>query len=106
MKAVSVPLAARAWIRGKSVWGRLKDTLIGRIWLMVTSGVVLPLTDTRLPGCNRIGPVLPSTGERIWVNSRLSRAASTMPLSDVTSAASDLAAASDWSRRCWAEIAF
>ena len=31
-----------------------------------------------LPGWIRIGPVLPSTGERIWVNSRFSRAASAL----------------------------
>ena len=40
----------------------------------------VPLTDTRLPGWSRIGPVLPFTGERIWVNSRLRRAASAVAL--------------------------
>src|SRR6266567_3380332 len=67
-------------MRGRSAWGRAKETLIGLIWVMVTSGAVRPLTDTRLPGCNRIGPVLPSIGEWIWVNCRLRCAASALAL--------------------------
>ncbi|MNC93167.1 hypothetical protein D3C83_97340 [compost metagenome] len=51
---------------------------------MVTRGraLALALEDVviMLPGWIRIGPVLPFTGERIRVNSRLSRAASAVAL--------------------------
>ena len=55
-------------MRGNSVCGRVKDSLIGLTWAMVTKAEFVPLEVlTMLPGWIRTGPVLPSTGARIWV---------------------------------------
>src|SRR5436305_12850347 len=76
-------LAICAWMRGRSDWGKDSEIFTGWISLIVTSGlavVMLPLAPvlavTMLPGWIRIAPVLPFTGERIWVYSRFRRAAS------------------------------
>ena len=70
-------------MRGRSDWGSDSEIFTGWISLMVTSGVALVLAveaATMLPGWIRMGPVLPFTGERIVVNSRLRRAASAVAL--------------------------
>ena len=82
---LSPSLAARAWMRGRSDCGKANETLIGCVWLIVTS-VAAPFAATMLPGCTRIGPVLPSIGARISVYSRFKRAISIAAWSASTTA--------------------
>src|SRR3984957_18487896 len=101
--ALRPPVFWRASIRGRSVWGRKKEILIGWIWLIVTSGltvVVVPVTEMMLPGMTVMGPVLPSTGERIWVYSTLSAAICTLALSASTMPASAAIVAASSSTTC------
>ena len=64
--AISLPAVIWFWIWVSWFCGRKKDSLIGWIWVMVTSGVA-PATVIRLPGWMMMGPVLPSIGETILV---------------------------------------
>ena len=43
--------ALRAWMRGRSDCGRAKEILIGWIWVMVTSGVVVAVGGRDAPDC-------------------------------------------------------
>src|ERR1700756_853584 len=75
-------LVSCAWMRGRSDWGRDRETLIGWTSVMVTSGLAVEMPFvvlleeleevelTMLPGWISIGPVLPLTGERMVLYSR------------------------------------
>ncbi|MNG06150.1 hypothetical protein D3C84_893770 [compost metagenome] len=70
------PARKRPTTSGNWPSGRVKATLMGRVWVMTTSGVVSPLL-TRLPWSTWRRPRRPPMGARTWVKPRLSLASAT-----------------------------